>query len=316
MKSKKITLILFMMMCFNSNAQLNTLTIEIESLAAAPACTGYCVVGICLWLRCVGVYCTVETTLLVSHRSPDLVVSTYKNSGENMWAEANIISSAIGGSVGGALGLSGGNSDSDTIVSVAGEPQQSNNSLVFSEADIFGGLGSDIFIVDDFGFLTVCDDDTTYLRPYFNSLLDSYSWRNPELELLNPLTYVPIDVGLWGPLRPRIGFIHQADEPKACGVIAQRALHIASRKFQPHVYSNVGGNKSNFLTDQWQMLYPRPSRTCGPMGINTEHSTGLGGAGGKFVWNVWRRYDCCVKNPGAIPIGQVRFPTVPPQCTY
>lgn len=313
---KKLVLMMIMCLSLSSKAQVNTAIIELESIAAVPACTGYCVVGICLWLRCVGPYCTVETTLLVSHRSPDVVVSTYKNTGDNMWAEANVISSAIGGAVGSALGLSGGNSDVDYIGSNAGQPQQANNSLVFSEVDVFGGLGSDIFIADDFGMLTVCDDDTTFLRPYFNTLLDSFSWRNPEIELLNPIAYLPIDVGLWGPLRPRIGFMHQADEPKACAVIAQRALHIVSRNLQPHVYNNIGGNKSNFLTDQWQMLYPRPSPTCGPFGINTEYSTGLGATGGKFVWQVWRRYDCCVKNPGAIPIGQIRFPTVPPQCTY
>jgi len=232
---KKAALILLMVFAFQSKAQINTAIIELESLAAAPACSGFCVVGVCLWLRCLGPVCQVETTVMVSHRSPDVVVSTYKNPGENMWAEANVISAAIGGSVSAALGLSGGNSDVDSIEDSAGNPQQANNSLVFSEVDIFGGLGSDIYLANPFNWLIVCDDDTTFLRPYFNSVLDSVSWRNPEIELANPLAYVPIDVGLWGPLRPRIGFIHQAEEPKGCAVIAQRAVHIASRDIQPHI---------------------------------------------------------------------------------
>jgi len=273
---------------FNAKSQIietiNTANVELQSLSAVASCMGYCVVGICFWLRCTPFGCSVETTLLVSHRSPDLVVSTYKNSGGNVWAEANIISSAIGGSVSTAIGLSGGNSDTDSVA------DGSNSSMVFSEVDIFGGLGSRIFIADSFGALEICEDDTTFLRPYYLTPLDYLFWRDPYIESLDPRALLPVgnDVGLWGALRPRVGIIHQAEEPKACAVIAQRALHIASRNLQAHIYTNVDGYSSNALTDQWQMLYPRPEPFCSPFGFNTEHSLGLGGSKGKFVWNVWR----------------------------
>jgi integrating conjugative element protein (TIGR03756 family) len=314
MIKKACLLIAFMLMANDSKAQsLNTFAIEVASLAAAPACTGYCITGVCIWLRCLGPVCTVETTLQISHRSPDLVVSSYKNVGENVWAEANIISTAIGSAV---PFISGGNSDVDSIESSSGYERSATSSLVFSEIDIFGGIGSDMFAVDSFGMLTVCDDDTTFLRPYYLSTLNQYAWRSGDTELLNPLTYLPIDVGLWGPLRPRMGFIHQAEEPKACAVLAQRALNITTRSAQLHIYNNAGGNESNWFTDQWQMLYPRPSVTCGPFGFNTEYSTGIGGFKGRYLWQVWRRKFCCVRNPGAILIAQARFPVLPPNCLF
>ena len=99
-------------------------------------------------------------------------------------------------------------------------------------------------------------------------------------------------------------------------MIAQRALNIVTRSLQGHVYTNAGGNKSRWLTDQWQMLYPHPSASCFPFGINPEHSFLLGASKGKFVWQVWRRYDCCVKNPGAILIAKIKSPVVPPNCLY
>lgn len=307
----KLIVILYLLNVNIVNAQkINTFNIETQSLSAVSSCLGYCIVGICLWLRCTNYGCSVETTLLVSHRVPDLVVSTYKNNGDNQWNEANIISSAIGSALISSVGISGGNSDTDSVM------DGSNGSLVFSEVDIFGGLGDDIFITNNYGMLEICEDETTYLRPYYLTKLDYMFWRDSEFENLNPLTHANINVGFWGALYPRVGFIHQAEQPKACAVLAQRALDITTHSNQGHIYTKPDGKSSFWLTDQWQMLYPRKSKVCQPHGLNTEYSTGLGDAGGKYVWNIWRRYDCCVSNPGAILIKKIRSTQVPPQCNY
>ena len=261
-------------------------------------CLDYCVVGLCFWLRCAP-YCSVETTLRASHRSPDLVVSTYNNSGENPWIEANILSEAIGGSVASVFGLSGGHSDTDQAHS--NQRGAETHSLQFSEADVFGGIGS-TFIQWADGALPICEADTDFLRPYFISPVDWYPWREGITELRYPATFVPglREVGTWGPVHPRIGFLIQADEPNACAVIAQRAADITTRRRQPHIYSYAGGPQTNERTDQWQMVHPDVGRTCGPFGRDPNASQGYGGERGRFAWQLWRRYSCCQDNPGAI----------------
>ena len=51
-------------------------------------CLEYCVTGVCISIICTPFGCTLDYSTLISHRSPDLVVSSYKEPGENSWDEA------------------------------------------------------------------------------------------------------------------------------------------------------------------------------------------------------------------------------------
>ncbi len=261
-------------------------------------CLDYCVVGLCFWLRC-SPYCSIETTLRASHRIPDLVVSTYNNVGENPWVEANVLSSAIGGSVSRAFGLSGGHSDTDSAPTASRGSE--THSLQFSEVDVFGGIGSTYLQWAD-AALPVCDSPTSFLRPYYLSTVDWYPWRSGLTEQRYLSTFVPglREIGTWGSVHPRMGFLIQAEEPKACAIFAQRAADIATRSRQPHIYSSTGGPATRERTDQWQSIQPRFGATCGPFGIDPNVSANKGSERGIFAWQLWRRYSCCKDNPGAI----------------
>ncbi len=49
----------------------------------------------------------------------------------------------------------------------------------------------------------------------------------------------------------------------------------------------------------WQMLHPTPNRRCEAFGSEGDWSRDKISAAGKYVWNYWRRYKCCIKGGGA-----------------
>lgn len=278
-----------------------------QAALSSPDCLDYCLVGVCFWLRC-SPLCSVETTLRASHQVPDLVVASYNQVGQNPWREANLISTAIGGGIARAIGLSGGHADTDAVP-LNPFRESETHSLQFSEIDVFGGIGSDFIKFAD-KLLPICDSPTEFLRPYYLSPLDWFAWRSGLTEQQYTATYIPgwREIGNWGPVHPRMGSLIQAEEPKACAVFAQRAADIVTRRRQPHVYTPSGGPSTDERSDQWQAIFPWIGSRCGPFGRDPDYSQGKGGARGIFVWQLWRRYSCCKDNPGAIFLFHVSSP--------
>lgn len=69
-------------------------------------------------------------------------------------------------------------------------------------------------------------------------------------------------------------------------------------------------------TGTWQMLAPRPERSCNVFGINDLASTAGWGGGrvdraGDYVWNLWRPYQCCSRRGQAF-LYSVNWMAYPP----
>lgn len=55
---------------------------------------------------------------------------------------------------------------------------------------------------------------------------------------------------------------------------------------------------SNEATDKWQMISPVVSDHCEAFGAAGDWSTGKISEDGRYAWNYWRPYKCCIPGPG------------------
>lgn len=95
---------------------------------SSPTCLEYKVVGICYWLLCTPVGCTVKTSTKVRHYIPDAVVSAYANTGENPWTEVSPMGAPNAAAQAGNDGTTNHNAE--------------NNIAKFKEADVIGHPGA------------------------------------------------------------------------------------------------------------------------------------------------------------------------------
>lgn len=82
-------------------------TPEIVASSISTQCLDYQVIGICVWLNCSWSGCSIRTSVQVRHYIPELVVSSYENTGDNPWWEVATLSPPLG------KALAGGQSTSD-----------------------------------------------------------------------------------------------------------------------------------------------------------------------------------------------------------
>lgn len=178
-------------------------------------------------------------------------------------------------------------------------------------------LGNFVNAIGASGFTSsaiFCPGSASVFGLYFQSEIDSYFWRGLiPTEMLYPASWVP---GLaetsdgfpqtWGGIYPRNNDLHQVQGVKASAVLANRVLSIVSQSSQPHVYTKLEGDYSGFRMFEtggspvWQRLYPNAEPRCGTFGANdslwlTSWGDGNTSSGEGYVWNVWRRYECCQK---------------------
>jgi len=93
-------------------------------------------------------------------------------------------------------------------------------------------------------------------------------------------------------------------------VTAQRAVDIATRAGQPHLYRQVPGiPSSNEQTDRWQMIHPKPELACRTFGRDRNYFEGRenhsGPTEGSYGWIYWPLHDCC-PGPGRL-IARISF---------
>lgn len=144
------------------------------------------------------------------------------------------------------------------------------------------------------GFKSFCPREVDIFKPYYASGTDVIGWRWRLPELVFPHTYLPafslsdqnvfglpgIDTtvynvgkyelngsGLfgtelgfpvynhWGPIYPRAGGVLQADVTKARAVAASRAMHIATRSGQVHIYNYLFSVGGRLKRDKWYYEY-------------------------------------------------------------
>lgn len=307
MPRRTLAAVLTSAVSFSAFATVNTAAILAST--SSPSCLEYKVVGICYWLLCTPIGCTVKTSTKVRHYIPDAVVSAYANTGDNPWSEVSPMGMPNATAQSGNDGTTNHNAE--------------NNITKFKEADVIGHPGAVVFgrFASSFGYS--CHGATTPLVPYMLSTLDTLAWRYGVPESVYPEALTPgmREVGgtlsgdLWGSVYPRSGFIHQTDDFKAAAVIAQRAGDITTRSGQPHVYQPMLGmaepgywpagelREGEAATGKWQQLTPTMSPSCAVFPSPGPNADAVDEA---YAWALWRPYSCCERK-GQTFLGSTDF---------
>lgn len=157
-----------------------------------------------------------------------------------------------------------------------------------------GGTGGNVF----------CPSEVGPMNPYFMSGIDTMGWRLGFPDRFSANTWIPtrnvvgsIIGNRWGKLYPRQGMIYSIDEHKASAVIAERAMHLVTRKDQKHVYAHLKGPAHEAGKGQWQMIHPSPSKSCKTFG-STRKFPFKTSKNGSYAFNYWRPYSCCLDPKG------------------
>ena len=302
LKQKHLSLLLAIVLVLSppSKAEDFTTIDVVETALSSSDCLDWCVIGICFWLRCTLFGCEVLTSPRISHNLPDLVVSSFRDFGENPYVEARTVHGSIAASaIQQLLGAVTGGSAPQV------ESEGQDQTLRFFEVNAVGNpaLQALSYVPSNVSYL--CPSDVAPLKPYYLSEVDALAWRSSELEAFRSESLIPgrREIGnwptnTWGAIYPRTGFVHQGDPPKAAAVAAQRAVDILSRSNQTgHIYNHFGP-ASNEKQDKWQMIIPRPSDQCEAFGASGEWARGKFTEDGDYAWNYWRNYECCIPKAG------------------
>lgn len=289
---------------------------EVARATLSVDCVDWRIKGICLRLKCGFFGCRVISVPWVEHRLPDLVVSSYNNPGEPPWVEAALLGRSLQG-VADTLGPSvlgasiGGGHGTATRRDPGPGGRASIGNLRFKEVSVIGNPVSESFRKWSTGtFPVFCPSAVEPMQPYFQSELDLVAWRTGLTEQLYPHSWNPLarPIGrpgrAWANVYPRQGHVHQPHDVLAGAVAAQRAVDIATRADQPHVYRKVPGiQSSDEQTDRWQMIHPRPEQRCETFGRDPDYwegrEHGSGKSEGGYGWVYWPLHDCC-PGPGRL----------------
>lgn len=302
---------------------LSTLDVVQNTLQALPNCFRYKIVGLCFWLKCVGSFCSINTTPKVDHYLPDAVVSVFQKQNSNPWDYANNMIDKVAFPFGNSaikhaldVDIGYGNKSASTV---------HDGDTLAKEADLIGNPALKFF--SNFRQYVLPSQATPFI-PYYISFIDSYMWRSPLYEtLLYPHTLIPgvhivgSLMNNWGSVYPRTGMLMQPQDTKAAAVMAQRAADIATRSMQPHVYNPLIGPcgshcEINEVTEnddhsEWQMIFPAVEKNCKVFGENDLSSKPWGSdnaqkGNGNYAWALWRRYHGCIEGEGKY-IGSIDF---------
>lgn len=295
-----------------------TLTDLLSTPITDASCHNYCVLGMCVWLKCTLFACSIETSLRVGHNNPDLLVTVYDGPGNNPFAAARTLY--------GDLERDAANTFVDFFHKakagqghrVEGGNRYTDQSLRYGEAT---AVGNPLTAITDFASNAglACPSETTPMQLYFSSGFDALTWRLGLAEMVYLQNFLPgvrvIGKGgmaqQWGSVFPRTGFVLQKDYAKAAAVLSQRVGNIVTQKQQPHVYTAPNGNNYNRSwlpgelvendadTGVWQMVAPYQDDQCYVFGENDvfkkRWSHKRTSEDNSYAFNVWRPYECCKK---------------------
>jgi len=318
---------LLLLPSFDASAEINSASIMENSLSFS--CIDWKPTGVCFWLKCTLVSCSVETSLKVRHFNPDAIVQVYQNPGDVPWDEMSFISELAGSSQSGSTPANAGQQEKNQ------KNKKPSSKVISRHVDVIGSPG--LIPVSEFlGSMDYfCESGVTMYQPYFTSPIDYYSWRFPYTEFFNMATWVPgmrevgerndgenkdfLFTGRFGNVYPRIGSLMQNDTYKASAVFAQRAADIVTDSGAMHIYNFLGEKNSKdgwwppgqvkewtSSEGKWQMLYPKAESTCHIFGEpstrnNSDKNQGKDGYShlrskdGNYGFQFWRPYECCEK---------------------
>jgi len=273
----------------------------IGALAAADYglkwCLNWKAVGVCIWLKCYGYVCSPKYSVKVRNYVPDIFT--------NVHTEASGI----------------GNTED------RGETRRRRDQIIYRNADVVGHPMSAASIIGYLGISSkyICLPRTIPYFTYLDSIADRQVWRSlVPIESLYIPSLVPglREIGDWGSVYPRIGFVVQTDEVKAAAIVSQRVGDIVTRKWQPHVYIPLDTYKlssgemlyfppkplkeGDRKTGIWQQFWPVVDDKCYVFGVDDAYyklswsdkgydnnAYGRRSDDGTYGWNLWRPYECC-----------------------
>jgi integrating conjugative element protein (TIGR03756 family) len=292
------------------NQNINSATIIKDTITALPNCLHYQFpTHFCIWISEWG---DVNTTPIVSHYLPDLVVSVFSKPHDNPWIEINKILDSAGQPlqkviVKGTTGIDVG-SGNHTL------QDQHEQDVIFKEADVIGNPA--LAVIPEHGLLPSA---ATPWLPYFQSMTDSLLWRGlppaalPEEGMaigLNVVHHVGTSLSNWGGVYPHEGKVINDNDVKASAVIAERASDlVTSQREYGHIYKylssscgehcNASPIQENSKETYFQMIYPITQNDCHILGDNESYSSDMMNSNGSYVWIVWRHYEGCANGDGA-----------------
>lgn len=311
------------LLCFSSVAKaehLNTATILAKTVEALPSCIHYKVEGMCYWAK-PGLIPKITTTLKVRHFIPDTVVSVYTREAGIPWVEMRVLErAAIANTNAISKKMLGVTFETGVLQSGVGEMGHIHT----FEANVTGHpLGVKFF--DIFPDMVLHQSKTSAFKPYYSSIIDSLSWRNPEsdilgwIQVLNPDYQISTSNGEhWGTVMPRAGMVQHLDAAKAASVTALRALNIATSSAWSHIHQNIenescgqkcqsSGEAKNTNSTRWQMIYPKTESQCNVLTDSRSKVLALDNQQAQAItWVVWREYKGCIETQGHY-IGSINF---------
>lgn len=305
-------LIFFLGFILTITAHANSISSEIivtRTLSALPNCLNYIIpTHFCIWMSSQGV---VNTTPVLSHYLPDLVVSVFNKPHDNPWLEANKILDAVGqpvqqGIIHGTTGLDAGSGNH-------GFEDQHGESVIFKEADVIGNPA--LLMIPGHGLLT---STARSLIPYFQSMTDSMLWRGlppaalPEEGMaleLNLEHHIGTGLSNWGGIYPHEGKVLSDNDVKAAMVLGERAADLLTSSNQlGHVVQRLSIHcgkhcdaatiRENSHEIYFQMIYPIAQNECHMLGDDESYLSDMFNPDGSYVWIIWRHYEGCADGDG------------------
>lgn len=282
-------------------------------------CLEYCVTGYCISIICTPFGCTLDYSALISHRSPDLVVSAYKEPGENTWSEAaslyGSLAKGAASSIVGFNGLEAGGGPNYVARQERDEEEESKpgqkrpfSNLHFKEVSVIGSPT----IEATNSIEGTCEAEAEPFEVYVQSEFDAFEWRWGILEKFYPSSWIlglreisQTPLTTWGGVHPRMGFVKSEHPARAAAVGAQRGIDIATRLYQPHIYRPINGSEgaqyeSNEKTDKWQMVSPETDNICYSFGAATDYVTERVDGEEQYAFLYWQKLQCCPYAKGVV----------------
>jgi len=319
-----------------NSAQLISRSLDAFLNCASWDLTGGCVWyrWKCGWTGC---RLKLTTTLKVEHYVPDVTFQTYKNAQETPWKETGAILAGAQAEYDGSIIstiLSAMGSGVDELGGGGGTESKaaSHSNMTFNLVDAFGNPANSV--LGQFASFSpiggVCKSRLSAYYPYYISNLDTVAWRFgvPEmiyLESLNPFgSLLGTQDFNYGGFYPRVGHSTNHDELKESALTTFRAAHFVSRRSQAHIYTTISSEDNvnrrkkegyhglktgdqgaiSLTAGKWQQVSPAAETSCNYMplpisSINpTDGKSNYRSDDGHYVWNLWRRYECCKKPSG------------------
>lgn len=272
---------------------------------ACTDCLDWKLIGECNWLKCAGIYCSLQVSPKVSHYIPDLIVTTYSSQFpikdmEDIFPFLKTVPGSM----------------ARTLVK--------EDYLTFKHATVFGNPGLLGYKALNAAGGWMCESVIKApWVPHFQSESDP-NWGSSWIEGLYPqslLGFPRIDsmipnLTYWGQVYPRCGWVVHPYDAITGAVMAHRAAEIVTGAPSLHVAVPAGddcGEKcwappameaNKIKTHKFQSLFPIYEKTARPFGGDAADwaSAQIGGRPGRnkfneqaYVYALWRPYKCCEK---------------------